>query len=83
MSLSKEERLDLIRQKQEVINALEVAIRTTREGKHIAKLIYSGDENLANERVVIVYDNDYTKFVNVTGDSGVAMMQEVLRELMK
>ena len=64
--------------KKEVTNALFMALKTTVEGVSLKEMRY---DKLANDRetVTLIYDNDYRKTVNVSCDSGIALMRDVLR----
>ena len=66
--------------KEAVTAALFQALKTTVEGVNIAEMNY---RQLANndELVTIVYDTGYRKTVNVSCDSGVALMKDVLRAI--
>ena len=54
------------------------ALKATVAGLDIADIKY---EQLTNgdELAVIIYDNGYRKPVNVSCDSGIAMMRDILR----
>ena len=64
--------------KEVVTNALFQALKTTVEGVNIAEMNYRLLTN-GHELVTIIYDNGYRKTVNVSCDSGVELMKDVLR----
>lgn len=64
--------------KNEITKALFQAIKTTVEGVHIKDMRYDKLQN-DHETVTIIFDNDYHKTVNVSCDSGIALMRDVLR----
>ena len=66
--------------KEVVTQALFQALKTTVEGVNLAEMKYQQLEN-NDELVTLIYDNGYRKTVNVSCDSGVALMKDVLREI--
>ena len=64
--------------KELVTQALFQALKTTVEGVNIAEMNYRMLTN-GDELVTIIYDDGYRKTVNVSCDSGVALMKDVLR----
>lgn len=66
--------------KEAVTQALFNALKTTVEGVDIAEMNYRRLSN-NEELVTIVYNTGYRKTVNVSCDSGVALMKDVLREV--
>ena len=66
--------------KEAVTAALFQALKTTVEGVHIAEMNYRQLGN-NDELVTIVYDTGYRKTVNVSCDSGVALMKDVRRAI--
>lgn len=61
--------------KKEIVGYLCKLVRMTRAGRCIADLLLD-DENCF---VTILYRNGYTKRVSVEGDSGIALMRDVLK----
>lgn len=66
--------------KEVITQALFQALKTTVEGVNMAEMKYQQLGN-GDELVTIIYDNGYRKTVNVSCDSGVALMKDVLREI--
>ena len=54
--------------------------RQTRAGQTIKDLRYESSQ--IAERVVIVFYNGFTKAINITGDSCIAIMQTIAKALM-
>ena len=63
-----------------ITQALFQALKTTVEGVNLAEMKYQELGN-GDELVTLIYDNGYRKTVNVSCDSGVALMKDVLREI--
>lgn len=61
-----------------ITQALFNALKTTAEGVNIAEMNYQQLTN-GDELVTIIYDNGYRNTINVSADSGVALMRDVLR----
>lgn len=66
--------------KKEVTNALFTALKTTIEGVDIKEMRYDKLEN-NRETVTIVYVDEHRKLINVSCDSGIALMKDVLRAI--
>lgn len=70
--------------KEEIVRNLEILLRSTR-GYYNINLEYcinSVNDRVIYEYVVISYDNrDYEEKVNVTADSGLAIIKDVMRHL--
>lgn len=64
-------------EKQEILNNLLKALQLTRAGRDIAGLRYAPGQE--GEVVYIVYVYGGTKVVNVAGDSGAAMIRDVMK----
>ena len=62
--------------KEYILGHLANALAFTRTG--VDHLEYKGGED---EYVIIHFDNGYAQQIDVTGDSGVAMMRDVLKAL--
>ena len=68
--------------KTEITTALFKALKLTRAGEDIESMEYVNDPNsLGREHVVIHYQNGYMKRVNVSGDSGKALINDVMKEV--
>lgn len=66
--------------KEVVTRALFQALKTTVEGVNLAEMEYKRLQD-NTELVTLIYDNGYRKTVNVSCDSGVALMKDVLRAI--
>lgn len=66
--------------KQNIINYLFQTLKQTVAGVGLEAIRY---EQLTNgdEIAVLMYDNGYRKSVNISCDSGVALMRDILRNL--
>lgn len=66
--------------KEEIITWLYHTLKQTVAGVGLDAIRY---EQLGNgdEIAVLVYDNGYRKSVNITADSGVALMRDILRNI--
>lgn len=63
--------------KQEILDKLLLALQATRLFRDLASLEYDSQ----TEMVTAIYDGGATLRVNVAGDSGFAMIKDVLRLL--
>ena len=63
-----------------ITQALFQALKTTVEGVNLAEMEYKRLRD-NTELVTLIYDNGYRKTVNVSRDSGVALMKDVLRAI--
>lgn len=62
--------------KQEICDALAEALKLTRDGANIARIEY----NSHTEHALIYFKDDAVLFpVNVTCDSGIAMIRDIMR----
>ena len=66
--------------KEIITQALFQALKTTVEGVNLAEMNYRKLSN-GEELVTLVYDNGYRKSINVSCDSGVTLMKDVLRAI--
>lgn len=66
--------------KQNIINYLFQTLKQTVVGVGLEAIRY---EQLSNgdEIAVLMYDNGYRKSVNISCDSGVALMRDILRNI--
>lgn len=64
--------------KQEICNLLCVALRATRDQHDLTDIVYR-QMSEDNEIVTLFYENGRKQFVNVSMDSGVAMIRDILR----
>lgn len=63
--------------KKEIVGYLCKLVRMTRAGWGIADLLLDDE----NRFVTILYRNGYTKRVSVEGDSGIALIRDILKEI--
>lgn len=64
--------------KEDIVARLSLLLKATRAGADIDRLKISGDRN----EVKIIFLSGYEKSVNVRCDSGIALIQDVIRSLM-
>ena len=66
--------------KGQIINALFQVLKMTVAGVDLAEIEY---RQLANgdELAILIYDNGYRKPVNISCDSGVTMLRDILRAI--
>lgn len=64
--------------KQEICNHLLQALKNTRQCRDLESLEY-GPYGLNNEIVVARFTNGGKRSINVTMDSGIAMIEDILR----
>ena len=61
-------------------NMLSMALE--RAGNSIDKVLYNYDEAKASETVFVIYKSGYKREINVTGDSKIAIMLDVSKNLL-
>lgn len=61
--------------KNEIVRLLTEALRATRSGVHLLTYMKVG----SMETVIIEYSNGYRKLVDVSADSGCAMIRDVMK----
>ena len=64
--------------KQEICNLLCVALRATRDQHDLIEIVYQRRAN-DRETATLFYENGSKRSVNVSMDSGIAMMRDILR----
>ena len=66
--------------KEVIINYLCQTLKQTVAGVGLERIRY---EQLSNgdELAILIYDNGYHKSVNISADSGVALMRDILRAI--
>ena len=64
--------------KQEILNLLVAVFKSTYGGDDVKELQYDN----AREEVTIVFQDGFKKLVNVSCDSGLAMILDVTRKVM-
>ena len=60
----------------------ELSMALERADNSIDKVLYNYDEAKASETVFVIYKNGYKKEINVTGDSKIAIMLDVSKNLL-
>lgn len=66
--------------KQLILSWLLQTLRCTAAAFDLQEIRYVELAN-GDELAVLIYDNGYRKTINITADSGVAMMRDILRGL--
>lgn len=59
----------------------ETLSRTRKWSDEIAEMIYSKDKNGSEEVTVRLYEGNAEMFIDVTGDSGMALIKDVIEAL--
>lgn len=65
--------------KQAICDALAATLKLTRNQNDIAWIDYIKDDRSCLEIAVIAYENGTKKIVNVTADSGIAMIRDIMK----
>lgn len=63
--------------KQDIVSKLSGLLKATRAGSNIDRLELTADE----KEVRITFGSGFGKSVNVTGDSGIALIKDVISRL--
>lgn len=63
--------------KKDIVTRLKILLNATRAGEDIKKMELTEDEDL----IVIQWKNGSTQKVNITADSGVAIISDVLKAI--
>lgn len=61
--------------KEEIVMRLKILLRATRAGEAVADLILHNQQ----DKVTILYRAGYTKEVDITADSGIAIIRDILK----
>lgn len=69
--------------KQRICDLLLPALQATRAFHDLVNLRYSKETKgkWKEEKVCATFDNGYTRSANVTADSGISMIQDILRQI--
>ncbi|MGE9999301.1 hypothetical protein ACQRC2_00335 [Catenibacterium mitsuokai] len=68
--------------KKDILESLfETLTRTRKWSDEIAEMIYNKDENGNEEVLVRLYEGNAEMFIDVTGDSGMALIKDVIAAL--
>lgn len=65
--------------KQAILDALTEALKITRNQNDLRSLKYYEDQEKDVQIVMVTWQNGATKFINVTMDSGTAMIRDVMK----
>lgn len=82
INLSNEREVIVMENKQEICNLLLKTLKATRYGSDIAEINYY-DEGNYGEKAIISYSNGYEIIANVTADSGIAMIEDIIGTLLQ
>lgn len=67
--------------KNEILHYLLPALQATRFGRDIVSLEYTSLPGIYDEVVSIKWENGYVHIVNVTADSGITMIKNIIARL--
>ncbi|MGN8855188.1 hypothetical protein ACTNCB_04760 [Catenibacterium mitsuokai] len=68
--------------KKDILESLfETLTRTRKWSDEIAEMIYNKDKNGNEEVLVRLYEGNAEMFIDVTGDSGMALIKDVINAL--
>lgn len=68
--------------KKDILESLfETLTRTRKWSDEIAEMIYNKDKNGNEEVLVRLYEGNAEKIIDVTGDSGMALIKDVIAAL--
>lgn len=68
--------------KKDILESLfETLTRTRKWSDEIAEMIYNKDKNGNEEVLVRLYEGNAEMFIDVTGDSGIALIKDVINAL--
>jgi hypothetical protein len=68
--------------KKDILESLfEALTRTRKWSDEIAEMIYNKDKNGNEEVLVRLYEGNAEMFIDVTGDSGMALIKDVIAAL--
>ncbi len=65
--------------KERICKLLAGTLKATRNGHDIADILYEKDDK--EETATVVFNSGYKKKINVTGDSGTAMIYDIIIKL--
>lgn len=70
--------------KKDILESLFETLTRTRKWKdEIAEMLYHKDKNGNEEVIVRLYEGNAEMFIDVTGDSGMALIKDVLNALVE
>ena len=67
--------------KEQIVASIFDAFKTMRFGQDIESMSYEFDNDTCKEYVIVKYTYGDTERVNVTMDSGIAMLYDILKRL--
>lgn len=67
--------------KTEILHYLLPALQATRYGRDIVSLEYTSLPGIYDEVVAIKWETGYVQIVNVTADSGISMIGDIIERL--
>jgi hypothetical protein len=67
--------------KQKILDLMLPALQETSNLHDLTSLMYDYDRIGDREIVIAVFNNKYSKIADVTGDSGTAMISDILRAI--
>lgn len=67
--------------KAKICELLLPLLQATRCGSDIVSLEYTSLPGIYDEVVCVTWENNYKQIVNVTADSGVAMISDIIRRI--
>lgn len=72
----------MMENKKDILESLfETLIRTRKWKDEIAEMLYHKDKNGNEEVLVRLYEGNAEMFIDVTGDSGMALIKDVIAAL--
>lgn len=70
-----------VEDKLEICNALLQTLRLTRDGRDISYIVYENSPMRREEIVTLEFNDGNIRKINVTADSGTALIRDVLKAL--
>lgn len=67
----------MVENKEKIVTLLEVLLKYTRAGENIVNLVL----NEKQDEVTIIFNNGYCKKADIGGDSGIAIIRDVVSKL--
>ena len=68
-------------QKKEICKKLEDLLKSTRAHSDLESLEYTTEEETCDEAVIATYTNGFTRVIDVSADSGISMIRDVLKNI--
>ena len=70
---------DIKKQKKEICRKLEDLLRSTRAHSDLKRLEYIYHKDTKEEEVLVTYATGFKRKINVSGDSGMALINDVIK----